>query len=44
MNLTVLADPAAVAQAAAEAFVEAVAAGGDRPAVCGHGHSLVLQP
>ncbi|HEY3763639.1 MAG TPA: 6-phosphogluconolactonase [Gaiellales bacterium] len=39
MNLTVLADPAAVAQAAAEAFVEAVAAGGDRPAVCLSGGS-----
>lgn len=34
MNLTVLPDPAAVARRAADAFVEAVAASGARPAVC----------
>ncbi len=34
MNLTVCQDPGDVARRAADAFVEAVAAAGDRPAVC----------
>jgi 6-phosphogluconolactonase len=39
MNLTVCADVADVARHAADAFVEAVAAAGDRPAVCLSGGS-----
>ena len=39
MNLTVCADVADIARHAADAFVEAVAAAGDRPAVCLSGGS-----
>jgi 6-phosphogluconolactonase len=39
VNVTVLADPAAVARRAADAFVEAVSASGARPAVCLSGGS-----
>ncbi len=51
MNVTVLPDPVAVARQAAEAFVEAVAEAGERPAVCLSGgstphaaHTLLASP
>ena len=51
MNVTVLPDPVAVARQAAEAFVEAIAGAGERPAVCLSGgstphaaHTLLASP
>jgi len=51
VNVTVLPDPVAVARQAAEAFVEAVAEAGERPAVCLSGgstphaaHTLLASP
>jgi 6-phosphogluconolactonase len=51
VNVTVLPDPVSVARQAAEAFVEAVAAAGERPAVCLSGgstphaaHALLASP